>query len=173
MSDRVKVLMEKAGLLNYQATPEEDICLVKWWINLRANKEYKILFGDIGIRNFFQSIYPPAIFLYSIKDVDVLTFACWFEPVGNGASITYWIAKDKRSSKSSVLKLCNSYLIGFNTWPVLITATPNKNHLKRLIEMGHISVGNIPHLDKNNGTLTYITLKSFEGGTLYKGGIKT
>ena len=171
-SDQIKSLMKKAGLHSYQSTPEEDICLVKWWIQLRANSEYNILFDNIGILSFFKRICPPTIFLYSVDDVDILTFACWFEPMSLGAQMSYWVSKDARASKISVMRLAHSYQIGLSEWPVLLTASSNQRHLTRLVEFGHVELGIIPGFTKDDKTLTYITRSGFRRGTLGEGGHK-
>lgn len=148
----------------YRSSPEYDMALVRWWMDLYNGGEMNTIFGKVmSLVDFVSTFLPPRTLLFECDDIGIW-IAAWFEPIMSGAYMGFWIAKRKRRTRDAYKAAIQIYDLALAEWPVIIGVTRQEKLLDIHENMGYTSLGKIPHLwDGQDAYVLCLTKESLRG----------
>ena len=146
----------------YKPSPEHDMTLVRWWMDLTNSGEIEVVFSQsvVSFVDFLSLFLPPKTLVFEYDKLGIW-LAAWFDPVMSGAFMGFWIAKRKRRTRDAYRAAVKIYDLALAEWPVLIGVTRQKELLDIHENMGYVSNGVIPHLwDGQEAYVLHLTKES-------------
>lgn len=154
----------KSHLVLYQAAPDKDLRLLRWYSHLVTS-------GDIA-RTFAAGMEVPSVFLAYFQPPKVLAldfdadgeiwFAAWLEPFMQTAFFSLWCRADHRHGKGLLVNTEEAIRVSLEAFPMLLGVTPHENLLDEHRRGGYTVLGKVPGLlDGKDAYALYITRESF------------
>lgn len=130
----------------YERGEESDLLLVKWWAQMKEDKDLELTFSSPpSLSRLFECFKPPVqlVFQYDQKGI---YFSAWFEPFFDGVAFSTWIRRDYRQSKASLALFLEAAEMGFIDYPVLLGITKQKRIVPLHLRLGYHLLGEVPRL---------------------------
>ena len=168
--DALKYVEEarELGIHKYASTPEEDIMIYLWWVEMRANGELGEVFASNcqSLGNFFPLFKPPNWLFYK-RDAKGPQLMLWASQLLSAVSVGIWLAPRSRIDPEVYRAVQLIYHALFQVYPVNVGITKRKKLLTTFESLGYNVVGKIDGLlDGETTWIVHLSKEAFENSKL-------
>lgn len=120
--------------------------VAQMWARINDTPDMEKMFAHPHtLATFFKAFEPPCVLLFDHDD-EGITAATWFEPVFDGAFVSYWVRSDRRKSKVVLESYVRAVYAGLKIFRVLIGLTKQEELLDEHVKFGYTVLCQIPRI---------------------------
>ena len=160
--------IEALGIHKYASTPEEDLMIYLWWVEMRSSGELGEVFASNcqSLGNFYPLFKPPNWLFYKC-DAKGPQLMLWTSAMMSAVSVGIWLAPRSRVDPEVYRAVQLIYHALFQVYPVNVGITKRKKLLTTFESLGYNIVGKIDGLlDGETTWIVHLSKESFENSKL-------